>query len=697
MNDRTQITDSVGEPRTTDSIAAESIATGWRRHPLTRRDFLLAIALAIVALMVRWPFIARGETLLNSDEAIVGLMAQDIAEGSRFPIYFYGQRYMGALEAYVIAAVRPLCDDPITALRLGPACFFAVLVAVQFLMLTRWFGRVGGLTGAVALLAASPMFVQWSISARGGYIEILVWGSLLWWAYFEWFVAPRPESHGAIRQATIGLLVGSGLWINPMIVIFLVPIALHALLSQVESPNGRGSAAAIIRRVAACFGNRPIALPAVAFIALVLLNGVWSVRLHGARAEHVLLLGIVPRAAAVGILACVGFAGACWIARRTNAASILRRQITHAGPFILGTLIGNAPSAVYVVQQTMMGRAFEDTLPLGVRPIWTIGENLNFLFHGAPVVFGADPAPFLDLVRVGRSYTTLPLAGPVTASLAASNWLVLFGLVACGVLLIVGFRAELLALLRLKPGPHSPVGLLILALTGLVGLYVTSGCTVDFTSIRYLVPLWAIVPGLLGAVASLRKNRPASLVSVMVVLLAWSAGQLAMFAQIGPPQVLSSLARALESRRLEFALAEPIDAHMLSFLTQQRTRIGEYQSCWPRLVHYRTELDPQSPITYIVHATDADWTGDWTRSGWPGPPPPETTRFLWPALKQTLRDQPSDVLSREYLTEGYELWVLARPLPERKPGDAFELTASNNEKRTSFGVAASNTVSQETD
>jgi hypothetical protein len=70
---------------------------------------------------------------------------------------------------------------------------------------------------------------------------------------------------------------------------------------------------------------------------------------------------------------------------------------------------------------------------------------------------------------------------------------------------------------------------------------------------------------------------------------------------------------------------------------------------------------------------------------------------LWPALKQTLRDQPSDVLSREYLTEGYELWVLARPLPERKPGDAFELTASNNEKRTSFGVAASNTVSQETD
>ena len=147
------------------------IGRPWLRYPLARADWALAALLLVAALLVRWPFIAKGETLLHSDEAIVGLMAQDIAAGERFPIYFYGQRYMGALEAYVIAAVSPLFDDQIHALRFGPACFLALLTAVQYLMLTRWFGRRGGLIGAMVLLAASPMFTQWSISARGGYIE----------------------------------------------------------------------------------------------------------------------------------------------------------------------------------------------------------------------------------------------------------------------------------------------------------------------------------------------------------------------------------------------------------------------------------------------------------------------------------------------------------------------------------------------
>jgi hypothetical protein len=649
-------------------------------------------------LIARWPFIVRGETLLHSDEAIVGLMAQDIAEGSRFPIYFYGQRYMGALEAYVIAALRPLCDEPITALRLGPACFFAVLVAVQFLMLSRWFGRLGGLTGALALLAAAPMFVQWSISARGGYIEILVWASLLWWAYSEWFVAPRPATHRPLRLATLGLLVGSGMWINPMIVVFLAPIAVHALLSlPLELPNRHSKIAEVIGRLGTLFGSLPVALPAVALVAVVILNCIWAVRVQDARVEHVVLLGLLPRGAAAVALAGAGFAAACLIARRVNAVSILRQQMTLAGPFIIGMLIGNAPSALYVVQQTVTGQPLEDTLPLGVRPIWTIGENLNYLIRGAPLLLGADPAPFLDLVRVGRSYTTLPLAQSIVNLLAVSNWLVLGGLVACGWLLVVGFRADLLALLRLKPGPYSPVAFLMLALAGLLGLYGTSGCVVDFTSIRYLVPLWVIVPGLLGAVVSLRRIRLPSLVSVAVLLLAWSAGQLAMFAQLGSPHTLSPLARALEERHLKFALAEPLDAHLLSFLTQQRARISEYQSFWPRLAHYRGAIDPQAPISYVVHATDVDWTCDWTRPGWPGPPPPETARFLWPALKRTLRERPCDVLSRECLPNGYELWVLARPLPERETGDPIEADAADYTKRSSFGVASSYTDSQETE
>src|SRR5262249_55578168 len=116
------------------------------------------------------------------------------------------------------------------------------------LMLKRWFGRKGGMIGALTLLLASPMFVQWSISARGGYIEVLVWGTALWWAYWEWFACRSDEAterrsdEGSTRQlrvrqralhkAVLGLLVGSGLWINPTIALFIAPMVLHALLAQ---------------------------------------------------------------------------------------------------------------------------------------------------------------------------------------------------------------------------------------------------------------------------------------------------------------------------------------------------------------------------------------------------------------------------------------------------------------------------------
>ena len=51
---------------------------------------------------------------------------------------------MGALEAYVMALVRQAVDDPIVVLRLTPALFLSLLVGLQYLMLARWFGRLGG-------------------------------------------------------------------------------------------------------------------------------------------------------------------------------------------------------------------------------------------------------------------------------------------------------------------------------------------------------------------------------------------------------------------------------------------------------------------------------------------------------------------------------------------------------------------------
>jgi hypothetical protein len=646
------------------------LTRGWRRFALGHVDAAVAVGFAIAALIVRWPFIVRGETLLHSDEAIVGLMAQDIAEGTRFPLYFYGQRYMGALEAYVIAAVRPLSVNPIVSLRLGPAILFAVLTALEYLMLTRWFGRAGGVIGALTLLAAAPMFVQWSISARGGYIEILVWGTLFWWLYSEWFVASAPSTRRSLRQAILGALVGSGMWINPTMLAFVAPVVVHALLGRpLALARQSGGLAAMFSGLDRFFGR--LALPAIVLLAVLMLNCLWAVWVEDAKVHYAVLLDLVPRAAAVAGLGLAAAVGCIWLSRHAGVVAALRQQLSAAGPFILGVLAGNAPALWYVLARTLSGEPLEDTLPLGLRPIWMADETLVYLVRGLLVLLGADPSPFLDLVRVGRAYVTVPLPATAAAGLTALNWLVLAAGIVVGVALVSAYRGELAKPLRLEAGVHSPAVFLALALAALVSLYVLSGCTVDFTSIRYLVPVWAILPGLVAAAATAGRPRWLARGAVATLLVAWSAGQMGLFAQLGPPHPLTRLAQTLKERRVGFALAEPLDAHLLSFLTQQRPRVAEYQSFWPRLAHLRDGMDPGVPVSYVVHAADVDWTADWTRPGWPGPAPPETSRFLWPSLKQTLVERPADILSREPLVDGYELWTLSRPLPERKAGDAW--------------------------
>ncbi|MCA9257360.1 MAG: glycosyltransferase family 39 protein, partial [Phycisphaerales bacterium] len=275
---------------------------GWKRYPLSRADYVIAFVCFAAALVARWPFVSEGETLLHSDEAIVGVMAQDIAASERFPIYFYGQRYMGALEAYTVAAFSKVFDNPIHALRFAPAFYLALIVFTQYLMLRRWFGRAGAFIGVAALIACSPMFMQWSISARGGYVEVMLWGSLLLFAYSEWFVDPAPPTRRSLRKFVFGAIIGSGMWINPSIVLFIAPIVLHALfnkpLAAAWESKALGDRLATFSRAARFAG-----LPIVAFAIVLALNVSWATWVADGRVEKELLLGLLPKPIAAGVLA----------------------------------------------------------------------------------------------------------------------------------------------------------------------------------------------------------------------------------------------------------------------------------------------------------------------------------------------------------------------------------------------------------
>ncbi|HKQ50036.1 MAG TPA: hypothetical protein VJZ71_18315 [Phycisphaerae bacterium] len=698
-----------------------------RKSPLRAIDYVLAIALFLAAIAVRWPLISRGETLLHSDEAIVGLMAQDIAAGERFPIYFYGQRYMGALEAYVIAAISPLIDNPITALRMGPALFFAALVAVQYLMLTRLFGRHGGLIGAATLLVGSPMFAQWSISARGGYIEVLLWGSLLLWSYSEWFSrgaftpsAGEGEGGGGVGHPTacklmFGLLLGSGFWLNPSIVLFAAPIALHSFL--IRAVPHLKNASPVACRLADRLGVAT--LPTLALAAILAMNCLYAVWVENGRVHQMLLLNLLPKPAAVAVIAFL-FAGLAYYLRRLLSVAVpialaptgrrivaageaadsgatrgkrsnrntprpegaeeiprTAKILAAAGPLILGALLGAAPAALYAARTALGLQPMEPSLPLGLRPLWETGPTLSILWHGLPLLFGADARPFLELVTIGRPTPLTSLGLVESAVVSAANLVVLGGGLTCAMVLVIAYRRPLAKLLRVDVAP-GPVPLLALCFGTTLALFLLGGCTHDFNTIRYLIPLWAILPGLLAAIfvaSPLSGGRRirfvfAARMAPLCLLAAWAVGQAAMAAQLGRPHPLRTLSDALVEKKIDHAVAEIFDAHLLSYLTGQRCRVAEFDPFWSRLSHYGEQPPPAaSPaagtgasqtVDYIVRTSPIP--ADSTPWQYPGPPPPETTHPLWPRLCEAMAKDQTLCLLREPLVGGYERIRLAKPL-----------------------------------
>lgn len=634
----------------------------WIRFHLKRLDFCLAIVLAFLALALRWPFIVRGNTLLMPDEAIVGIMAQDIAEGRHFPIYFYGQSYMGTLEAYTMAGLRLLINDPFLPLRLAPALYFSLLVGIFFLMLTRWFGRVSGLAGSLALIFASPMFVQWSISGCcGGYIEVILWGVLFWWAYSEWFIQPRIEKIQYTKQVFFGLLIGSGLWLNPMFIVFLLPVIVHAFLGQlIHHIRYQTRWGVLLQRIEKRYHGWPIVLPTI-ILGGVLLSNFLCVEKDG---QTLILFNLFPRKISLILLGSLLGAVIFYLFFRKKFYRWVMDIIHLYKPMFLGFLLGYLPSMIYVIYRIISGKQMEGQPAFWFRAIWTIDSTLSFLWAGLPVILGADPDKYINLVQQGRMSNTNQLSTTLHGFLFVLNIMIFFSLAIIVLLLIVYHRNELIQMLRLHSARYGPSSFLLLAVTIHIGLFIFSSTAFNFTTIRYMLPSCLTMTAILSASLAVKEKKLRVLTGLMIIILmsSWSVGQVAFWLQLGRPHPLEPVATALQNHRVRIAGAEILDAHILSFLTQQNPKIFEYRPFWPRLSHYLAEIEPNRPIPYIVNTDERDWISAWIDTKFPGPPPVDNQHYLYTELRQLHNDEPHKILLKEKLYGTWELWLLDRPL-----------------------------------
>src|SRR5687768_9387226 len=137
---------------------------------MRRRGFALSLAaLVLVGLVVRLAIIVSPLGEIDGDEAVVGLMARHIAFLGERPVFYYGQPYLGSLEAFSAAPLFVLFGSSTLVLKLVPTAYSLGFLVLSALLARRIFG-IGPALATAAYLAIPPsMWAVWSTKARGGY------------------------------------------------------------------------------------------------------------------------------------------------------------------------------------------------------------------------------------------------------------------------------------------------------------------------------------------------------------------------------------------------------------------------------------------------------------------------------------------------------------------------------------------------
>ena len=114
---------------------------------------LVAASVLVLCRSLCWLVFA--DVSLDSDEAITGLMAKHLIEGRAFPLFYYGQGYLLAIESWLAAPVFAVFGASALALRV--TVFVLNLVLAAGLLLT--LARSVGLAPWAAFLAASFVLI----------------------------------------------------------------------------------------------------------------------------------------------------------------------------------------------------------------------------------------------------------------------------------------------------------------------------------------------------------------------------------------------------------------------------------------------------------------------------------------------------------------------------------------------------------
>lgn len=184
---------------------------------------------------LRAALLAAGAFPFHADEAVVGLMARHI-NGGDWPAFFYGQAYMGSLDATLVAlALRVGNAESVLAIRLVQLALYGLTILTAMLLARAIFGEGTAALFCGLLLAVPTVNVTlYTTVSLGGYGEALLIGNLLLLTALRFSREPR-TSWLALAW---GGLAGLGLWVFGLTLVFSLPTGVWMAITIAHSRHG---------------------------------------------------------------------------------------------------------------------------------------------------------------------------------------------------------------------------------------------------------------------------------------------------------------------------------------------------------------------------------------------------------------------------------------------------------------------------
>ncbi len=314
-------------------------STARKRSIQDRLDIWITVLILILGIVLRLGLLGKGLFPFNADEAIVALMARHILQGD-WPLFFYGQAYMGSLDASLVALGFALFRQEVLVIRLIQVLIYTLTILTSIILARRILrSHLAALVAGLILAVPAVNLILYTTVSLGGYGEALLIGNLIILISLQILDLPRRF----IVYPLWGFVVGLGFWTFGLTLVYSLPVAI-ILWRRLRNDLDKGM---ILRRV-----------------------GMTAVGL---------IIGLAP---VIG-----------WSAK--HGSSALVREL--AGSAIAGVSgVGFLPQVLLNLRNLFL---FGPTVILGLRPPW---DPSPLFVLGIPLVLAFWFAVFVDFVRRRR-------------------------------------------------------------------------------------------------------------------------------------------------------------------------------------------------------------------------------------------------------------------------------------------------------